>query len=71
MSKRSVSRIIQIVPILIYILIMLCISLYHIGNGGNKLFVFVFVFVYGGREVKDGTRKVSGMYIFEANLARK
>jgi hypothetical protein len=32
------------VPILIYILIMLCISLYHIGNGGNKLFVFVFVF---------------------------
>ncbi len=22
---------------------MLCISLYHIGNGGNKLFVFVFV----------------------------
>jgi hypothetical protein len=33
------------VPILITILIMLCISLYHIGNGGNKLFVFVFVFV--------------------------
>ncbi len=24
---------------------MLCISLYHIGDGGNKLFVFVFVFV--------------------------
>ena len=36
-------KIIQIVPILINILIMLCISLYHIGNGGNKLFVFVFV----------------------------
>jgi hypothetical protein len=33
------------VPILINILIMLCISLYRIGNGGNKLFVFVFVFV--------------------------
>ncbi len=24
---------------------MLCILLYHIGNGGNTLFVFVFVFV--------------------------
>ncbi len=25
---------------------MLCISLYHNGNGGNKLFVFVFAFVF-------------------------
>jgi hypothetical protein len=39
-------KIIQIVPILINILIMLCISLYHIGNGGNKLFVFVFLYLY-------------------------
>jgi hypothetical protein len=26
--------------------IIFCILLYRIGNGGNKLFVFVFVFVY-------------------------
>ncbi len=36
---------------------MLCISLYHIGNGGNKLFVFVFVFVIAEGRGKGGEKK--------------
>ena len=38
---------------------MLCISLYRIGNGGNKLFVFVFVFVYY-IPIDDGMKQVLG-----------
>jgi hypothetical protein len=29
--------------LLLFIVIIICILLYRIGNGGNKLFVFVFV----------------------------
>ncbi len=39
-------KIIQIVPILITLLIMLCISLYHIGNGKINYLYLYFVFVY-------------------------
>jgi hypothetical protein len=31
---------------------MLCFLLYHVVNGGNKLFVFVFVFVLSSRLTK-------------------
>jgi hypothetical protein len=40
---------------------MLCISLYRIGNGGNKLFVFVFVFVIC-RDRRERERTPTGYY---------
>jgi hypothetical protein len=32
---------------------MLCFLLYHVGNGGNKLFVFVFVYLGSNRRCKE------------------